>query len=253
MATTGTLDAEDRRERLVSMLGRDGVIRLERAAAELDVSAMTIRRDLLEMEGEGLLRRVRGGAMPPLGPRSFSERASTRSRAKALIAEKAARLVPAGGAIALDASTTAGKLGARIGTHDGLLVATNSYENFRSVRQGGAAKAVLIGGEPEVLTDSFVGPLACAAASALLYRRFFTSASAIDSAHGSSEVSLAEVQVKHEFERAAAETVLCVDSSKFEQQDVALCLPWARISVMITELDPADARLDPYRELVEVR
>ncbi|MFB7251326.1 DeoR/GlpR family DNA-binding transcription regulator [Microbacterium sp. NPDC056234] len=253
MATTGTLDAESRRDQLGLMLTRDGVIRLDQAATELAVSAMTIRRDLLDMEADGLLRRVRGGAMPPLGPRSFSERSASRSRAKSIIATKATALVPASGAIALDASTTVGKLAGMIGGKEGLTIVSNSYENFLAARQGGGAATVLIGGEPEALTGSFVGPLACTAASALLYRRFFTSASAVDAAHGSSEVSLAEVQVKHEFAKAAGETVLLADSTKLDQHDVARCFSWSSVSVLITELDPADTRLDAYRELVELR
>lgn len=253
MATTGTFGATDRRDRLVAALERDGFIRLDSAAADFEVSAMTIRRDLLEMEAASLLRRVRGGAVPLLGPRSFNERRSTRSRAKARIAEKALMLVPTTGAIALDASSTTGSLGARVGDREGLLVATNSYENFRSVRQGRATTALLIGGEAEDLTDSFVGPLACQAVSALLYRRFFTSASAVDAAHGTSEVTLAEAQVKNAFAAAASETVLCVDSSKLEQQDVALGLSWDRIDLLLTELDAQDPLLDPYRDLVEIR
>lgn len=252
MATTGTLGAEQRREHLTSRLKRDGSLRLESVAEELGVSAMTIRRDLVDMEAAGLLRRVRGGAMPSLGPRTFSERSSVRARAKSAIAEKALRLIPAVGSIALDASSTVGTLSTRIGARDGLLVATNSYDNFRSIRNTTNTTPVLIGGEIEQRTDSFVGLLACRAAESLLYRRFFTSASAVDAAHGSSEVSLAEAQVKHSFEKSSDETILCIDSSKLEQRDIALCLDWTRISVLITELDPADHRLDLYRNSAEI-
>jgi hypothetical protein len=34
---------------------------------------------------------------------------------------------------------------------------------------------------------------------------------------------------------------------------MAVAIPWANISLLVTELDPADARLDPFRDLVEVR
>jgi DeoR/GlpR family transcriptional regulator of sugar metabolism len=112
---------------------------------------------------------------------------------------------------------------------------------------------VLIGGEVEQLTDSFVGAIACHAASSLLYGAFFTSASAVDAIHGSSEVSLAEAQVKQVFAHASTDTVLCIDSSKLEQSDVALGLPWSSITIMITELNPSDPRLDPYRALAELR
>src|SRR5680860_892116 len=149
---------------------------------------MTVRRDLDELASEGLLRRVRGGAVSALGPRPFSERRAVQFRAKTVIADKALALIPASGAIALDASTTAST----------------------------------IGGEAEEKTDSFVGLIACRAAESMLYQRFFASASAVDSTHGTSEVSLPESQVKRAFAGAARETVLCIDSSKLGQQSVAL-------------------------------
>src|SRR5690554_2990041 len=134
MATSGTLGAEDRRAWLLATLEREGAVRLEPAAASLGVSSMTVRRDLDELEGEAMLRRVRGGAVSALGPRPFSERRSLRARAKNLIAEKASSLIPDSGAIALDASSTAGTIGAAIGHRAGLTVATNSYDNFVSLK-----------------------------------------------------------------------------------------------------------------------
>ena len=109
MATNGTLHAEERRGHLLAALERDGAVQLEQIATELGVSSMTVRRDLDDLESEGLLRRVRGGAVSILGPRPFSERRAVRSRAKQAIAEKALALIPSSGAIALDASTTAGE------------------------------------------------------------------------------------------------------------------------------------------------
>lgn len=58
--------ASERRARLLEILEQHGSVRLESAADALAVSAMTVRRDLEGLEGleaEGLLRRVRGGAV----------------------------------------------------------------------------------------------------------------------------------------------------------------------------------------------
>ncbi|HEV7955715.1 MAG TPA: DeoR/GlpR family DNA-binding transcription regulator [Marisediminicola sp.] len=252
MATSGTLGAEERRAWIMTRIEQEGALRLDAAAAGLRVSAMTVRRDLDDLEGEGLVRRVRGGAVLALGPRPFSERRTVNSRAKQVIAHKALALIPSDGAVALDASTTSGTLGSALsGTLD-VTVATNSHENFAALRGTSGVTPVLVGGELEGRTGSFVGLIACQAASSMLYRRFFTSASAVDAAHGASEVSLAETQVKHAFGGASREVVLCVDSSKLGRQSVSLSFPLAGISVMITELDPRDSRLDPYRELVEL-
>ncbi|MCU1560953.1 DeoR/GlpR family DNA-binding transcription regulator [Mycetocola sp.] len=249
MATTSTVDAESRRERLLDILSTEGIIRLDAAAERLGVSPMTVRRDLADLETDGRLRRVRGGAVPSLRPRTFVERMSTGADAKRLIAEKARTLVPAAGSAAFDASSTVGTLLSRLDDASDLSIATNSYENFQVARRLAGAHAVLVGGEAEERTDSFVGLLACQAAGSLHYSRFFTSAAAVDPARGTSEVTLGETQVKLAFVEAADETVLLVDSSKLGQRALARALDWDRISTMVTELDPGDERLDPYRDL----
>jgi len=252
MATSGTLGAQQRRTMLRARLNQDGAIRLDDVAEELSVSAMTVRRDLDDMEAEGLLRRVRGGAVSIAGPRPFDERRAVRARAKQVIAAKAAALIPQSGAIGLDASTTAGTIASTLGTRKGLSVATNSLESFICMRAIPGVTGVLTGGESEANTESLVGLLACQAASSMLYSRFFSSASAVDASLGSSEVSLAESQVKQAFARTARETILCVDSSKLDDRSIALSFNLRDVSLLITELDPRDARLDRYRELVEL-
>lgn len=253
MATTGTTESEQRRKLLLASLERENVIRLTDAAEALGVSAMTIRRDLADLEGEGLLRRVRGGAISVIGPRPFSERRSVRSRAKEMIAEKALALVPRLGSIAFDASSTVGTLAGKLGPRSGLIVSSNSYPTYATLKGTIGITPILIGGETEESTDTFVGPLAVQAAESLRYLRLFASASAIDSSFGTTEVSLAEAQMKLAFARVSKEIVLCIDSSKLQKQATAACLAWSSIAVLITELPPNDSRLDEFRDQVELR
>ena len=252
MATTSTAESEDRRSRMLASLASENIIRLSEAASEFGVSTMTIRRDLESLEAEGLLRRVRGGAVSVIGPRPFSDRRAVRLRAKEMIAEKALALVPRAGSIALDASTTVGTLAGRFGARSGLTVATNSYQTYGAMRSAHGVNAILVGGETEELTDSFVGPIAVHAAESLRYTRFFASASAIDADYGTSEVSLREAEMKRTFFRMAKELILCIDSSKLGQQSTAACLPLADATVLVTELAPSDSRLDEFRDRVEL-
>ncbi|MFB2598798.1 DeoR/GlpR family DNA-binding transcription regulator [Herbiconiux sp. P17] len=244
--------AAERRERLLGRLEHHGVIRLEESAADLGVSTMTVRRDLEALEREGVVVRVRGGAVATVKARSFDERQGVDDVAKTEIARKALDLVPASGAIAVDASSTSGHLLAQLRTVTDLVIATNSAHNHARARAVRGARAVLLGGELEPRTDSFVGPIACAAAAMLNYDRFFTSASAADLQHGTSETIIEEGQVKRELVRASRETVLLINSAKLERRATAVAIPWAQISIVVTELDPADPRLDALRPLVEL-
>ncbi|WP_221583525.1 DeoR/GlpR family DNA-binding transcription regulator [Microbacterium sp. G2-8] len=253
MSTTSSVHGEQRRRALAEILEREGSVQLAEAAAALGVSEMTIRRDLDGLEQEGVARRVRGGATRAVGPRPFGERMGQRRAAKARIAQKVLDLVPAHGAIALDASTTAGVLAEQLGRHEDLLVVTNSWENFGALRRAGTPRATLTGGQADDLTGSLVGPMACRAAAAVRYSTLFASGAGVDVAHGASDVSLEEAQVKLEFARGAERVVLLVDSTKLGNPGMARGLEWGDVALLVTELDVADARLDPYRELVEIR
>lgn len=65
--------AAERRAHVLSALTRDGAVRVSQLLAELGVAPVTLRRDLAQMEKEGLLRRVHGGAVPTEGTLSRSD------------------------------------------------------------------------------------------------------------------------------------------------------------------------------------
>jgi len=240
-----------RRAQLLEILERDGVIQLDPAADELGVSVMTVRRDIQGLDAEGVVRRVRGGAVAPVRPRAFNDRAATRASAKATIARKAVNLVPDDGAAAFDASTTSGALLSLVRSQR-LLAVTNSIDNAAIARARPGVRCVLIGGELEPRTGSLVGPSAEQSARGFAVDRFFTSASAVEAALGTMEVSLEEAAVKQVLAMAARATVVLADSSKLEQQAFARALEWNMIDVLVTDLAPADERLDAFRDLVEI-
>lgn len=253
MAVMGSIDAERRRAELVHLAQGDGGVSIERAAGLLGVSAMTIRRDLADLEVEGLIRRVRGGAVAAPEPRSYGDRLVTREGAKRIIAQKALALVPQQGAISLDASTTTNAIATRLVARAGLVVSTNSTETFDVLGAIPGVEAHLTGGRREPETGSLVGPVANLGARAVQSECFVTSAASVNAEAGSSEVSLAEAEVKRHFAASARRTLLCVDSSKLGQWSMGSALTLEEVSVLVTELDPTDARLDAYRPFVEIR
>lgn len=248
-----TVIGAERREHLLSRLDEQGVIRLDEAAAALGVSTMTVRRDLEALEREGVVVRVRGGAVATVKAQPFAERQGVDDAAKTEIARKALDLVPDAGTIAIDASSTSGHLLAQVRGASDLLIATNSAHNHARARAIRGARAVLLGGELEPRTESFVGPIACAAAGLINYDRFFTSAAAADLEHGTSETILEEAQVKRELMRAARETVLLITAAKLGRRAAAVAIPWESISIVVTELDPSDSRLNGIRPLADLR
>lgn len=248
-SSQSNLATEARIRRLTELLASDGSITISDAAVDLEVSEMTIRRDLVELEVRGLARRVRGGALP-LGPQTFAERKQSRARAKGQIASKLAGLIPTTGTIAFDASSTVMRAAASLSSARDLTVLTNGPETFQALQGRVGVKPMLTGGVLEPRTGSLVGALAGWTARQLVTSRFITSCSALDAMIGATEVVVEEAEVKRAIADQADEIVLAVDSSKLDRRAAAVCLDWTAIDILVTELDPSDRRLEPYRELV---
>lgn len=246
------VDALDRVEAIRHRLERDGRVRIGALAADLGVSDMTIRRDLDVLAEQGVVRRVRGGAVA-IGPQRFPDRTREHPRAKSTIAQKLLDLVPERGAISLDASSTVQRLAGRIADVHDLTVLTNGPETFAALQDRPGVRALLTGGALDPRTGSLVGPLAVRSSGDLLVDRLFVGAAALDPDVGSSEATLDEAEVKLALAAGAAEVVLAVDSSKLGGRATARAFSLERVALLVTELDPTDPRLDGYRGHVEVR
>jgi DeoR family fructose operon transcriptional repressor len=247
----GNFASEHRHEWIRARLEASGSIVIQDAAAALDVSEMTIRRDLLDLEALGFLRRVRGGAVA-VGPAAFADRHRRGARAKAKLAAKLLPLVPETGAIALDASSTLLRLANAIEGARDLTVVTNGPETFESLIGKPGIRPILTGGELDPRTGSLVGPVAVRAAATFLLSKAFISAAAVDPSIGASEAALEDAEVKQVFAKVATTTVLAADHSKLGHRSLAVGLQWDEIDLFVTDLLPSEPALDDYRSKVEI-
>jgi DeoR family fructose operon transcriptional repressor len=212
---------------------------------------MTIRRDLLNLEGMGIARRVRGGAVAA-GPVEYQGRKQVRAAAKAKIAVKLRPLVPATGAIGIDSSSTLLRLAGVLDRALNLAVVTNGQDAFNALQGREGITPVLTGGVLSPHGGSLVGSQACRAAGELVLNRLFLSAAAVDPSLGSSEVTVEDSDIKRAMLAVAGDTVLAVDSSKLGARALALCVGWDQVTTLVTDLDPKSHRLDPYRGRVDI-
>lgn len=245
-----SVDAFDRLERICEEVGARGRVKVSDLASDLAVSEMTIRRDLDTLAEQGRVRRVHGGALA-LGPQTFSERFGLQARAKDRIAAKLLALVPDSGAIGIDASSTLQRFaGVLEGARD-LTVATNGLETFHALRERSGVTTLLTGGQHDERTGSLVGPLASRSARDLSLDRLFVSAAGI-TALGTSEATLEEADVKLALAEISVEVVVAVDHTKLGREGLARCLKLTQVDTLVTDLDPSDQRLSPFRRHVRL-
>ncbi len=140
-----------RYRRILDLLGEREEVSVQELARRLQVSVMTIRRDLDFLEREGRLIRTHGGAiLSHAGTVQFSFEQRTRKHAeeKRAIAREIAKMIQPGMALALDSGTTTLEVARAIATKDNLTVLTASlaiasvlytHENIELVLLGGRA------------------------------------------------------------------------------------------------------------------
>ncbi|MEJ7737279.1 MAG: DeoR/GlpR family DNA-binding transcription regulator [Chitinophagaceae bacterium] len=118
-------------ERLISILNRlekDQKVLLCTLSEELKVSEDTIRRDIKELSDKGMLKMVRGGAVPHApGPRNFTDRMQYASAHKQLIAKKALNLLQNGQVVIFDGGTSTLAVASLLPKDLKITVVTNSF------------------------------------------------------------------------------------------------------------------------------
>lgn len=243
-----SLAAEERRSWLLAQLRATKTVSLVEASSALEVSEMTVRRDLDHLERSGLVRRVRGGAVYS-GPVSFQGRERSYAEEKRLIAEKLLPLVPERGVVAFDSSTTIHRLAQMLPEPEDLTVVTNGLLTFQVLQDRPGVTAILTGGAADRRSDSLVGPVATACLDGMRFQGFFASAAAVDEL-ACYEDTLEEADVKRAFARSSARVFIGANLAKLGGNATAAAVTLDRVSVFATELDPGDVRVAGYRGLV---
>lgn len=119
---------EERFQEILGKLQKDHKVTLKTLSRELNVSDYTIRRDLKELTEQGLLKAVRGGAIPHSPtPHLFVDRLHYQSEAKQIIAQKALPLLQAGQVVVFDGGTTAMAIAKLLPRELQITVVTNSF------------------------------------------------------------------------------------------------------------------------------
>jgi DeoR family transcriptional regulator, fructose operon transcriptional repressor len=252
VAVAGTLSAEQRRAALRAGLSRHGQLRLAEVAAEWGVHPMTIRRDFEQLEREGVAQRVRGGLLH-VADDVFDRRRARALTAKRKIAAKLRDLVPADAAVGMDASTTVHLLASVMPQRRDISVVTNGLAAFATLHGQPGVRTFLTGGEREERNNSLVGPIAVATVRQFLLARCFLSAAALDATAGTSETTIEQAAVKQAMAEVSEHVVLAVDATKLGQRSLVRSVGLAEVDLLVTDLHPGHARLDEYRDLVEIR
>jgi DeoR/GlpR family transcriptional regulator of sugar metabolism len=238
-----------RRAQIAELVRGAGSVRVDDLSERFQVSEVTIRNDLMQLEKQGLLVRDRGGALPPSQVRELTSLLAVEQRGHLQIAEKqriaraAAQLVSPGDTILMDAGTTVVEMAPYLAGITPLTVVTNAVNVALEVAAKTAAHIILLGGNFSRESSSALGSLAEHTLDELRVQKAFLGTQAFDLEHGLTDTTLEIAQVKRAMIRAAQRVILLTDSSKLGRSGVIKVAPLTAVQTLITDDGlPAEVR-----------
>ncbi|QLH19766.1 DeoR/GlpR family DNA-binding transcription regulator [Streptomyces sp. Rer75] len=245
---------------LLELLGRDGRIEVEEAAAELAVSAATIRRDLDELAQQQMLTRTRGGAVAHNLSYDLPLRYKTARRAseKQRIGAAVARMVEPGAVVGLNGGTTTteiaraiatrGELSGSVGGGPAVTVVTNALNIAHELAVRPHIKIVLTGGVARPQSFELMGPLATGVLAQVSLDLAILGVDALDPERGAAAHHEGEAGINHLMADRAARVVVAADSSKLGRRAFARICALDAIEVLVTDTGATEEAIAPYAE-----
>jgi DeoR/GlpR family transcriptional regulator of sugar metabolism len=239
--------AEERRRVILDRLRIDGRVVATHLGLELGVSHDTIRRDLQELEADGLLQRVHGGALGPSATaRSYAFRQHEAPAAKRRLANAAIGLLRSGQVIVLGGGTTIVQVAVAIPDELAAEVFTNSPPVAIELAPRPQLEVHLLGGrtDPERLLT--LGSEPVQALRDLRADVCVISAHALDAEGGVRVCTLDEAQVLRAMIAASADVVALVTKEKLGTTAPYRVAPISELTHLVTEAVVSQETLDPY-------
>lgn len=233
-------NTQQRRRAIVERLHSHGKVAVEELSRLFSTSEVTIRKDLAELENNGLLLRRFGGAVPL--PKEASELSDEKlSNRKKAIAALAATFIRDHNRIIIDSGSTTAALIPHLPSKLGLVVMTNSLHVANALLERENEPQVLMtGGTWDAQSHSFQGQMAEQMLQAYNFDQAFLGAAGLDPKRGSTTFNEL-TSVSKTMAAVSRQVIVLAESEKLERKIPNVELPWADISILVTDDGIEDA------------
>lgn len=246
----GATHADERYQRILLALRETGRINARDMAIALNVTGETLRKDLVQLERYGRLRRVHGGAVPPESL-SFEPAVATRtefSLEKTRIARAALAHLPESGSILIDAGSTTERFARLLPANRPLTVFTNTLPIALALVENPLLTVFTFGGRLRGNTLAEVDDWTLRALRETNVDVAFLGTNALSLERGLTTPDPAEASVKRAMLGSAQRRVLLVDHSKFGNVSTTQHATLGDIDLLITDTGIAPDDLASLRE-----
>lgn len=224
-----------REEEILAIVSEKKKIEVNELSALLNVSKVTIRKDLDKLEARGLLHRQHGYALLN-NLDDINYRLAQNYDQKRKIALEASKIVNDGEVIMIESGSTCALLAEELAfNRNDITIITNSCFIASYVRKAETVKVILLGGEYQKESQVNVGPLVKQVINEFYVDKLFVGIDGFDARRGFTGSDITRWDTTRTLATAANQTIVLTDSSKFSQNGLVSEFGFSEISKVFTD------------------
>jgi len=240
----------ERHQYILSKLKKEGKVNVLDLCDHLNVSSVTIRKDLKLLEDKNLLFRTHGGGTmtnPYTVDRHVSEKEKIRSSDKADIGMFAASLIEANDCIIIASGTTVLSLARSIKPKGNLTVITAALNVATELNLHPEIEILVLGGILRKSSSSATGIYAEKILDDFSCSKLFLGVDGIDIEFGLTTTHVMEAQLNRKMISAAQKTIILADSSKFGKRGFGRICGLEEVEQIITDKGISDHMVETLK------
>lgn len=232
------MDTAVRRKEILDIISMDGKARVADLSERFETSVVTIRNDLAELEKEGLLERVHGGAVGTYKSYlslSFNDRMNVNLDAKERIAAGLENIISPGDTMIFNAGSTSLLSARRCFSKAGISIVTNSIVIAGEARMNKVERVILLGGMLDGEYQFTYGDDTINHVNKYMADKLIMSIDGISASGGITTHHYSEVEVTKAMMGRAVFKIVVADGSKIGRTGFAAICPVSEIDLLITD------------------
>ncbi|WP_221391200.1 DeoR/GlpR family DNA-binding transcription regulator [Dyadobacter sp. NIV53] len=235
---------------ILEKLSNKNEVGFSQLSKDLNVSEDTIRRDIDALSSNGLLMKIRGGAIPRShNPLTFKERIGHLRDDKEIIALKAQTLIKSGQTIFMDGGTSVYTLVSLLSTDIKLTVITNNMAIIPALSAYPGIELIVLGGKYLKESETVVGFQAIKMAENFQADLYFMGICALDTEKGVTASFMEEAELKQIMMQNSGMSVALSTFDKLGTFETYRVCPIQDLDYIITEMDIREEKINNFRAL----
>jgi len=239
---------EERFTYILAVLNKKGKVGFDTLSKDLEVSEDTIRRDIEALHNNGLLLKVRGGAIAHAkNPINFQDRTTHFSAEKQIIGLKAQTLMKGATTIFMDGGTTNCAILQNLPANAKFRLITNNLALLPIISRLKDIELIILGGTYDRKTETNTGMQVIAEVGKYLADIYFMGTCALQKDFGITTALQQDGEIKQQMLKHTTKTYAIGNSAKLNLTEFYRVCELQDLEGLITDLPADNEALDPYR------